>query len=389
VQLFSNNSKGTVGTALTNVATSLVLTTGHGARFPTIAGGDFALATLSDGTNIEVVKVTAHVASSDTFTIARAQEAIANTAAAAWAFGVGAKFEMRLTDGSFSAMVDSPFAVQNADVPFPTGRAGMFARSWAGRGLPSWDPGTGNPTKLQTNIYSNQAVLLKPGTGAVALTAIGAGLTAGGTLSHPALAATNFMTKQRRAQYANVVTTTNQFLGVRATDLQCFRGAAANEGGFHFFCRFAFPLFPAGTRVFIGLASLLTGVNVTADPSAAAESHIGIAMDAADTNLTLMTKDGTTNTKTAIGAGLARIANETYDLHIFAKQNSANIGVRLDRVPSGGGASANLLDTTISTTIPAAATFLAPQAAMSNGTANTTVASVLLALMSLYLETDW
>jgi hypothetical protein len=388
VQLFSNNSKGTVGTALTNVATSLVLTTGHGARFPAVAGGDFFLATLSDGTNIEIVKVTAHTANSDTLTIARAQESIANVAAAAFAFAVGSKFEMRLTDGSFSAAVDAPFAVQSADVPFAAGRAGMFARSWAGRALPSWDPATGNPTKLQTNIYSNQFQLIKPNTGSTALVVMGGGAkTEGGTLSHPVLATTNFMTKQQRAQWTNVVTTTNQFLGMRMTDLRCFRGSAAGEGGFFFFCRFAFPLFPASTRVFIGLASLTTGVHVTADPSGAAAHHIGIAMDAADTNLTIMAKDGTTNVKNAIGAGMARAANETYDLFIFAKQNSANIGVRLDKW-SSTGVNSNLLDTTYSTNIPGATTFLAPTVAMSNGTVNTTAATVTLALMSMYLETD-
>ena len=107
MQLFSNNSKGTVGTALTNVATSLVLTTGHGARFPAVVAPDFFLATLSDGTNIEIVKVTAHTASSDTFTIARAQESIANTAATAFAFAITvSKFEMRMTDGSFSARTE-------------------------------------------------------------------------------------------------------------------------------------------------------------------------------------------------------------------------------------------------------------------------------------------
>jgi hypothetical protein len=361
VQLFSNNSKGTVGTALTNVATSLVLTTGHGARFPAVAGGDFFLATLSDGTNIEIVKVTAHTANSDTLTIARAQESIA---------------------------VDAPFAVQSADVPFAAGRAGMFARSWAGRALPSWDPATGNPTKLQTNIYSNQFQLIKPNTGSTALVVMGGGAkTEGGTLSHPVLATTNFMTKQQRAQWTNVVTTTNQFLGMRMTDLRCFRGSAAGEGGFFFFCRFAFPLFPASTRVFIGLASLTTGVHVTADPSGAAAHHIGIAMDAADTNLTIMAKDGTTNVKNAIGAGMARAANETYDLFIFAKQNSANIGVRLDKW-SSTGVNSNLLDTTYSTNIPGATTFLAPTVAMSNGTVNTTAATVTLALMSMYLETD-
>jgi hypothetical protein len=364
-----------------------VLTTGHGARFPAITGSDFALATLSDGANIEIVKITAHASLSDSFTIARAQENIANTIAAAFAFGVGTKFEMRLTDGSFSAMVDAPFAVQSADVTFGGGLAGLFSRSWAGRALPSWDPSTGNPTKLQTNIYSNQIILVKPNTGAVATSIIGGAKTEGGTLSHPALATTNFMTKQRRAQWTNVVTTANQFLGLRITDAQCFRSSAANEGGFHFFARFAFPLFPAATRVFVGLASLLTGVQVTGDPSAAAEDHIGLAMDSADTNLTIMAKDGTTNTKNAIGGGLARAANDTYDLHIFSKQNGTVIGVRLDRVTAAGVVS-NLLDTTYATNIPRQNIFLAPVVAMSN-VAITGVGSVTIALMSMYLETDW
>jgi len=160
-------------------------------------------------------------------------------------------------------------------------------------------------------------------------------------------------------------------------------------GGFFFFCRFSMALVPAGTRLFVGLSSLVTGVQVTADPSAAADDHIGMAMDLADTNITIMTKDGTTNTKTAIGAGLAKTANATYDLTIYCKQNDTQIYVRIDVADPTTGAQTNLFDGPITATIPRNTIFLAPMAAMSNGTANTTVNTVQMALMVMYLESDF
>jgi hypothetical protein len=94
-QLFANNAVSLLASSITNVATSLTVTTGHGARFPTITGSNYFLATLCqlsgvDEVNFEVVKVTAR--STDTFTVVRAQEGTTGLA-----YNAGDKVELRLT----------------------------------------------------------------------------------------------------------------------------------------------------------------------------------------------------------------------------------------------------------------------------------------------------
>ena len=96
-QLFANNASSTLASGITAVATSATLATGQGALFPTIAGSDWFLLTLTQPTGPEsiweIVKVTART--TDTLTIVRAQE---GTTGAVWATGV--KAEARLTAGS-------------------------------------------------------------------------------------------------------------------------------------------------------------------------------------------------------------------------------------------------------------------------------------------------
>lgn len=98
-QLFTNNGSGSLATAVNTTDTTLVLGTGEGAKFPSPAGGDFALCTLTQGVGLEstweIVKVTARV--TDTLTVERAQE---GTAAASW--GVGSKLELRTTAGTLA-----------------------------------------------------------------------------------------------------------------------------------------------------------------------------------------------------------------------------------------------------------------------------------------------
>jgi len=84
-QLFTNNATGTLSAAITNVATSLTLGSGQGAKFPALSGGNTFLLTLigftsSLETSWEIVSVTART--TDTLTIIRAQE---STTAVAWA----------------------------------------------------------------------------------------------------------------------------------------------------------------------------------------------------------------------------------------------------------------------------------------------------------------
>ncbi len=92
---FSNNASSRLAANITSSATSLSVTPGDGAEFPSLSAGQFFMATLvkSDGTT-EVVKVTART--TDTFTVVRAAEAVAGTTLS-YAFTAGDKIEARLT----------------------------------------------------------------------------------------------------------------------------------------------------------------------------------------------------------------------------------------------------------------------------------------------------
>ena len=73
--LFKNNAVATFASAITNSQTSIQLSTGQGAKFPTLTGGNVFYATFSDAaTNsiLEVVLVTA--IAGDVLTVTRAQD---------------------------------------------------------------------------------------------------------------------------------------------------------------------------------------------------------------------------------------------------------------------------------------------------------------------------
>lgn len=80
-QLFSNNAASTLAAGISDVATTITLATGTGALFQSPTTPDYELATISDGTNWEVVKITARTG--DTLTVTRAFEGTAR----AWTTG--------------------------------------------------------------------------------------------------------------------------------------------------------------------------------------------------------------------------------------------------------------------------------------------------------------
>lgn len=103
-QLFKNNAFSALAASLTNVATTLTVSTGHGDRFPAVSGSDFFMLTLQDASNnVEIVKVTARTAGADAMTIVRAQEGFT---ARAW--NMGDVVELRVT--SFALNPLSVFA---------------------------------------------------------------------------------------------------------------------------------------------------------------------------------------------------------------------------------------------------------------------------------------
>lgn len=92
-QIFKNNANSTLAAGISAVDTTIIIASGQGARFPVIASPDFCFCTLEDASgNIEIVQVTAHTASSTSFTVTRAQQ---GTSARSWA--LGDLFELRHT----------------------------------------------------------------------------------------------------------------------------------------------------------------------------------------------------------------------------------------------------------------------------------------------------
>lgn len=97
---FGNNAYGTLSQAYATTATSIVLTTGHGARFPTLTGSQYFFATLLDtSNNLEIIKVTART--NDTLTVVRAQEGTT-----ARAFSTNDRIELRVTAGGLAVLGD-------------------------------------------------------------------------------------------------------------------------------------------------------------------------------------------------------------------------------------------------------------------------------------------
>lgn len=91
----TNNAFGTLAAGINSSATSITLTTGQGARFPTLSAGDYFYATLVDtSNNLEIVKCTAR--STDVLTVVRAQESTT-----ARAYSTGDRIEIRLTAATF------------------------------------------------------------------------------------------------------------------------------------------------------------------------------------------------------------------------------------------------------------------------------------------------
>lgn len=84
---FTNNAATTLAAGINNSVTSIAVT--DGSVFPTITGSDYFYATFDDGTNKEIVKVTAR--SSNTLTVVRGQDSTS-----ARAFSSGDKAELRI-----------------------------------------------------------------------------------------------------------------------------------------------------------------------------------------------------------------------------------------------------------------------------------------------------
>lgn len=156
IQGFINNFSTTLNGAITNSATSIVVTSAAGMSAE-LAISDFVNLTLDDGVNIEIVKVTG--VSSNTLTVVRAQEGTTGQA-----FATLTTIECRATRGSFKNVdIWQPqkmiiTASSQATVEFTGLTAGDYRVDWSHLMASGTDDlcfvqGTGGAPTYQTATY--------------------------------------------------------------------------------------------------------------------------------------------------------------------------------------------------------------------------------------------
>ena len=270
----------------------------------------------------------------------------------------------------------------------------VYAKKVSGRMLLKIKGPSGLDSPLQPALFGNNVILYAPTSSTTVTGGFGtlwAKGSSSGTVSHPTPATTSpAMTNQmHRTRHQNVVTTTNQAMGIRssATDaFQFWMGNGSGLGGFFFNTRFVVEAYPASTvRIFAGLASTSTEV-VASDT--VANDVVGLWHDTTDpssgaNSFNLVTRNNTTTTKKSIALSNAIAAGNSYDWFMFVKPNDSTVYYRLDDLVNGVS-----YEGSTSTTTPRSTVFMAPQVEMSNGTANTTVGTVAIGVARVYVESD-
>ncbi len=266
---------------------------------------------------------------------------------------------------------------------YPVSKADRFMAAMRGP--------TGAASLLQPSLFSNNVMMYHPQTGTTGTggNAFQTTWTPGGTVAHGTPAITNFLTRMRRTNFSNVATTANQQLGVRmntAAEMAFVRGNAADVGGFFFFARFGLGVYPASTvRLFAGLQGNAATTSI-ATSDTVANHTVGLWHDTTDPGsgsgaFNLVTRDGTTTTKTAINLANAMATNNTYDFMMYCAPNGTEVFYRLDDIVNSVSYTGSS-----TTTLPGNTVYMSPQCQMSNGTVHTAAGAVNFALAKIYVE---
>lgn len=327
-------------------------------------------------------------------TLTRTTVLRSSNADAAVSFSAGDKFVALSIVANRDVQLDNeltmrlPAVATAAITAAPADTLKIFARKVAGRMTLKYVGPSGVDQVFQDKISENAQAFYLPNNGTTVGLNNGIGWTSGGTVSHPTPSSTApaVYSQQRRTRWANIVTTTNQTLGLHTvTAMKSFwRGNAAGLGGFNFHARFAIGLWPAATvRLFVGLNDQNTSP-VASDTLAGNCCGLWHDTTEAASVLNFVTRDGTTATKAAITLAANLAAGQTFDFWMWAAPNGSAIFYKLNEINTG----TTLVDTSTTTTIPGATKFMGPTLQMSNGTANITVTTTAMEVMAFSCQSD-
>lgn len=257
----------------------------------------------------------------------------------------------------------------------------FYAKDMGGRILPKIKGPSGLDTPLQPAIFANGIQIVAPSS-STAFSVFGISApTAVGTVSHPVIASGSLRTQTRRAIITSAATA-NSASELRHSLVSMWRGDQDGQGGFYFVARFGLSSATALQRLFCGLMSA-TGATSTSSAPSALTNMVGCGWDSADTNMQIMSNDGSgTATKVDLGSDFPANNQEAiYELTLFCPANSDHINYRVKRLDTGSETSG-----TITTDIPVNGTFLTWHLYANNGG---TAAAVILDVYRVYVETDY
>lgn len=334
MQLIKNNAYSALAGALTNVATSLTVTTGTGDRFPIVTGSDYCMLTLQDASNnIEIIKVTARASASDSMTIARGQE---GTTARAW--NIGDVVELRITAGTLNPLqvmagAATAGAIRTALGSTGTGDALFTAADAAAARTAIGATATGSSVITAADAATARSNLgLVIGTNVPSPTGGGASGTWGISVTGNAGSVTNgvyttgsyadpsWITSLAGAKISGAVTNSNQLGGVAASnyalrgqvvqfdDLTLSRAGAPSTGVLYLGNTALRYLYYDGTNYVMPSANLLVNGGTVITSLTIGSQSVAFANSA--TSASSATNANTANTALAVG-GIADITQAT------------------------------------------------------------------------------
>lgn len=298
------------------------------------------------------------------------------------------------------------YPVQTSAPSAPTSGLRVFSKSTAGRTLLELIGPSGVDIALQPALFGNTVTMYIPAGGQLLNTVAAASATnvmssttmptsgfgtawvvqSVGTatatlgLTNPVITNTSAYTRLRRTLLAtgtNATSGTSIFSGLGGGAVGTLNSLVSLPAtGFFMSMRFAVDTYLSSLQMFLGLAAATT---VTSDPSGWAGSLCGIGKDSGDSTWQIMTRNGTTTTKTA--TGVTPTAGQILDFSAFMAPNGSSITYRLVDVATGTVSVDNVTVSATQPTGPLAARFHI------RSTAGTT--SKLLAINKFYLETDY
>ncbi|WP_216689007.1 hypothetical protein [Hymenobacter siberiensis] len=253
-----------------------------------------------------------------------------------------------------------------------------YSKKIAGRMFPKVKGPSGLDMPMQAAFWQNNITMWNPttATAGVWLGTAGAGA---GTYATGLPTTTSLYTSTKRGRWANVVTTLNQVLGQRNSELMYMSSpSTAGQGGFFFYARCGFDVWANGGRFFAGFHTATTVIS--ANPSLL-NNTVGFCIDDTDNGLINFMTRGTAVTKTS--TGFTTVSGKGYDLYIFNAPGSSTYSWRILDINAGTETSG-----TTALTPPAANTLLSVGVLASNA-ALATVTAIQLGLNRVYVETDY